>query len=337
MVPAPVLAAFGWEDAQTQSATSGLINETYFVVLDGRRHAVLQQLHPVFGPTVNLDLEAVTEHLAKHGLVTPRLIRTAAGEAWAEHDAKYWRAITYVPGRTFEQVPSIEAAQSAGELIGRFHRAMADFDREFAHVRTGVHDTAAHVAKLATLRGSHSLPEIDALAAEILHEADRLFDFSNLPVRPCHGDLKISNVLFSSDSHEAICLIDLDTNAMQLVAHEMGDALRSWCNPHPEDSDCPEVSLDILSAAIHGYARGSAGLLSLAEQASIAPGFQTIPIELAARFCADAYEDKYFGWDASRYPSRRAHNLARAKSQLRLGQAVHAARSQIDASICAAF
>lgn len=336
VVPGVVLEAYGWQDCGVQAATSGLINATYFVSNGDVPHAVLQRLHPVFGPTVNIDLDAVTEHLAGHGLQTPRLLRTASGERWVEHDGKVWRAISYLPGRTFDKVPSAEAAQSAGELVGRYHVALADLDHTFVHVRAGVHDTAAHVAKLARLR-AEGAPEIDALADEILAEAAALPDFSALPLRPCHGDLKISNVLFAPDSMEAVCLIDLDTNAMQHIAYELGDALRSWCNPHAEDVEAPEVSLEILSAAIRGYAKSAGGLLTTAEQDSIAAGFVTIPIELAARFCADAYEDCYFGWDASRYPSRRAHNLARAQSQLRLGQAVRSARGEIDAVIRDAF
>jgi thiamine kinase-like enzyme len=187
------------------------------------------------------------------------------------------------------------------------------------------------------LRATQSRADVDALADDILSEAADLFDFSDLPRRPCHGDLKISNVLFAENSHEALCLIDLDTNAMQLIAYELGDALRSWCNPNAEDAEQPEVSLDILAAAMRGYAASAGDLLSTVEQRSISKGFVTIPIELAARFCADAYEDSYFGWDESRYPSRRAHNLARARSQLRLGQAVRAVRNEIDDIIAAAF
>jgi Ser/Thr protein kinase RdoA (MazF antagonist) len=314
-----------------------LINDTYFVGADDGTRAVLQRLHPVFGPEVNVDLDAVTEHLANHGLRTPRLIRTVSGDRWVEHEGKIWRAISYVPGRTFDKVPSTDAAFSAGELVGRFHRALADLEHTFVHVRAGVHDTAAHVAKLARLRNAQSTPDIDGLADQILAEADNLFDFSALPLRPCHGDLKISNVLFAEDSMDAICLIDLDTNALQHIAYELGDALRSWCNPHGEDVESPTVSMDILSAAIRGYASTARGLLTVAEQESIAPGFITVPIELAARFCADAYEDSYFGWDSSRYASRREHNLARAQSQLRLGQAVRASRTAIDAVIASAF
>src|SRR3989338_7349243 len=42
----------------------------------------------------------------------------------------------------------------------------------------------------------------------------------------------------------------------------------------------------------------------------------TITLELACRFMTDYFVDDYFGWDASRYASRRAHNLARARGQI---------------------
>ncbi len=337
MVAESILEAFGWQGHDVQPASSGLINDTYIVVSHDGPHAVLQCLHPVFAAEVNIDLDAVTAHLATHGLTTPRLIRTLDDGRWVTHEDKTWRAISYIAGRTFDKVPSAEAARSAGALVGQFHRAMADFEHEFVHVRTGVHDTAAHIAKLERLRGEHSLPEVDPLADMILAEAQDLPDFSSLPLRPCHGDLKISNILFAQDSMDAICLIDLDTNAMQYIAYEWGDALRSWCNPHAEDVEQPEVSLDVLSAAIGGYASAAGDLLTADEQESIGLGFMTIPIELAARFCADAYEDSYFGWDTSRYPSRRAHNLARAQSQLKLGQAVRGKLDGIEATIHRAF
>ena len=71
---------------RSSRSPAGLINKT-FVVRDGATPiAVLQQLHPIFGADVNLDLEAVTTHLAPAGIVTPRLIRTLDGQPWVEHD-----------------------------------------------------------------------------------------------------------------------------------------------------------------------------------------------------------------------------------------------------------
>ena len=84
MVPADVAAAWGWQDAEIAVLPGGLINLTY-VVRSGAPLAVLQRLHPVFGAKVNLDIEAVTAHLAARGLITPRLIRTRDGRAWVGH------------------------------------------------------------------------------------------------------------------------------------------------------------------------------------------------------------------------------------------------------------
>ena len=57
-------------------------------------------------------------------------------------------------------------------------------------------------------------------------------------------------------------------------------------------------------------------------------GLETVCIELAARFAVDAFRDSYFGWDPSRFPTRRVHNLVRARGQLALGLAVRAARDE---------
>ncbi len=56
----------------------------------------------------------------------------------------------------------------------------------------------------------------------------------------------------------------------------------------------------------------------------------TITIELAARFCADAVHDRYFAWDPSRFESRRAHNLARARSQLALARSLSQRRDSAE-------
>ena len=41
----------------------------------------------------------------------------------------------------------------------------------------------------------------------------------------------------------------------------------------------------------------------------------------------DAFDDRYYGWDPARFPSRRAHNLVRARGQLAHARAVRAARA----------
>ncbi len=337
---AAVLPAWGLEaaEARVERAPSGLIQETWFVEAQGRARLVVQRLHPIFGAPVLEDLEAVTEHLAARGLLTPRLVRTAAGERGVLDAAgKLWRALTYLPGWTVDRMRDPAMAREAGRLVARFHRAVEDLVHEFRFVRAGVHDTAAHLGRLERAAASgEGTDEARALAADIL-EAGRALELgalASLPRRVTHGDLKISNVLFSGDGGppEARALLDLDTLGHQPLAVELGDAWRSWCNPLGEDVVETRFDVEIFEAAVSGYA-ADAGEIGAAERDALVPGLMTIATELAARFCVDAFEDRYFGWDPARFPSRRAHNLVRAAGQLRLARQVAAARGRAEAAV----
>jgi len=326
MIPA---AAWGWQSDEVtiERLLGGLINETYTVRAAGTPIAVLQRLHRVFGPAVNLDLDAVTTHVAAKGLVTPRLLRTRDGRAWHEADG-VWRALTWVDGETVHTVPSPAWARAGGELVGRFHRALADFTYDYQFTRAGVHDTAAHLARLRDRVDAGGDPEAVALGREILDAAAALPAIPATPRRNIHGDLKISNLLFVRDpAPVAVSLVDLDTLGLGTMAFELGDMMRSWCNPHGEDAGAVAFELAIFREAIRGFRDAADDQLSADERASIVPALETVCIELAARFAVDVFDDAYWGWDPARFPSRRAHNIVRARGQLALGLAVRAARA----------
>jgi hypothetical protein len=238
---------------------------------------------------------------------------------------------------------------------------VADWDYSFRHVRTAAHDTAKHLQRLREIKSRAEAQqdlEVTSLATAILDASRHIrVDYSALPRRICHGDLKISNILFWDDRpNEARCLIDLDTLGYQYIAYELGDALRSWCNPTGEAAATPQIDLDIFQAALAGYATatppnddtatvGAGRAPSLAdaragrapplhwlnpdEVVSIVEGLETICIELSSRFAVDALEDRYFGWDEQRFASRREHNIARAAGQLALFTSVHRHRDTL--------
>ncbi len=327
-VPPEVAAAWGWRAEQATPLSGGLINDTFVVRDDaGANVACLQRLHAIFAGEVNLDIEAVTAHVAARGLVTPRLIRTRADRAWLDHDGRAWRALTWVDGASVHHVPAPAWAESAGELVGRFHRALADLQHDYAFVRAGVHDTAAHLARL---RAHAASAEVDVEAAELARAiaaaAAAVPELPDTARRHVHGDLKISNVMFAGGA--ARCLVDLDTVARGTLAFELGDAMRSWCNPRGEDAGSVAFDLDIFRAAMRGYRAVADAIVTRAERRSIVIGLETVCLELAARFANDVIEDRYFGWDAAWFPSRRAHNLVRARGQLALGLAVRRARDE---------
>lgn len=305
----------------------GLINKTY-VVNNGQKRAIVQRLNPIFPPIVHQDIEAVTRHLRRHGMTTPLLWPTtqnnAQGHLFADVNGEIWRVMDYIAGRTHTRLRDVDLAKQAGALVGRFHRALHDFVHTFANPRGNVHDTPKHLANLQKALQEHQehrlYQDVSVLAESLLEQAKQLPNLDHLPKRPSHGDLKISNLLF--DEHGAgLCLIDLDTLSSMIWPFEMGDALRSWCNPGGEDEGAVHFDLSLFSAAIEGYAEQKPNLTRL-EIDSLIDGVRTICLELSARFLADALQESYFGFDASRFPARGEHNLVRARSQWALYRSV---------------
>lgn len=318
---------------------TGLINLTLRGRI-GAREVVVQRLHPVFAGTVHHDIEAVTAHLAARAFTTPRLVPTAEGRLWVDDDeGRPWRVLSYVAGGVaYDAVDAPSLAHEAGRLVGGFHAALLDLEHDYVHVRPGVHDTAAHLAKLeAALRTHHAhrlRPEVERAGEALLAGRAQLCDARALPLRHAHGDLKISNLLFDARGR-GLCLVDLDTLGRMPLAFELGDALRSWCNRAHEDADAA-FDPEIFAAAIAGYASEAPGL-DASEIDSLVLGTATIALELSARFLTDALEERYFGWDASRYPARGEHQLARARGQLALARALGTERSALEECVRAAF
>lgn len=303
-------------------ADGGLINVTW-VVGEPPTH-VIQRINPIFPDAVHERVRWVTDLLEATGHRTPRLVPTAGGASFhADDGGLRWRVLTFIPGRTFHRVQAPSQAFAAAALVGRFHGALMERVEDLAPLRPSVHDTRRHMEHLArTLEGcgGHRLAEE---ARQVGHGILRTWERwerrhvpPDLPLRPAHGDLKISNVRFSEDG-EALCLLDLDTLGRMTLAEELGDALRSWCNPHGEDRP-PQVDPAIFQAALDGY-RSAAPFVTRAELAALPVGMARIAVELAARFCADAIHESYFGWNPSLAPTRGEHNLLRARSQLGLG------------------
>ena len=343
LIPDLVLGRWSrFKNAQVHAFGTGLINKTLLVRANDGERAVFQHLHPVFAGSVNEDIDAVTRHLQHKGLTTTRILPTDDGALFVDDPTtkRPWRALTFVPGHSVDRIDSPARAFAGGALVATFHRAVADLSHQYRHVRPGVHDTRKHLAYLAQALDEHPAHrlflEVAPLAAQMFAAAQTLPDLTTLPARHSHGDLKISNVLFNTQD-EGVCLVDLDTLGLMAWPLEMGDALRSWCNPRGEDVEQAAIDLDIFDAAIKGYASAGAGLVSIAERDALVDGLFTICLELSTRFLADALHENYFGWNDSQHPSRGDHNLLRARGQWALAQSVVAKRTQLQAMVRAAL
>jgi Ser/Thr protein kinase RdoA (MazF antagonist) len=341
-LPQPVLRAFRIEPNSPRQIGGGHINQTFVATLANGARSVVQRVNPIFSAEIHYDIDAVSRHLQSHGLTSPTLLRTTEGKLWLQHAHAVWRAQTLIEGDSIEALDSPAQAYASGQLLGRFHATLADLDHDFQGQRPDTHNTAQHLATLEKALAQHSshsaFADIEPLAAAILSAAERIETLPLSPLHVVHGDPKITNVLFDRTSPATtICFVDLDTLARRPIAAELGDALRSWCNPAGEDAADSDFSLELFDAAIRGYAKGSGPLLNNDERSAIVAGSYAIGVELAARFCADALAESFFGWDGSRFPSASAHNLARAKAQLAVADAISAASSKMRAVVEDAF
>jgi len=318
---AEVLAAFPLSQPQWQPLGRGNINDT-FAVTAGGAHYVLQRLNPIFQATVHFDIEAVTAHLQGKGLRTPRLQRSCDDRLWVEDgEQRAWRLFDRIDGESHARAVEPVLCREAGRLAARFHQALFDLDYTFRSARLGVHDTTRHLAHLEAMLAAHAdhvaFSEARAVAQQIFDGLAALPPLEGFPPRIVHGDMKLDNIIFSA-AGEALCFIDLDTVATMNIPPEMGDAFRSWCNPGGEDLEQPHFSQAHLAEALEGYGDVARGSLAANEVEGLVPATETIMLELAARFCADALAESYFAWDSSRYDAAWQHHLVRARGQLGL-------------------
>ncbi len=231
--------------------------------------------------------------------------------------------LSWVPGVTVDTLDGSARAAEAGSLVGRWHRATADLEHDFAFSRPGAHDTEAHMATLRRAldehRGHRLHGEVEALAEQILGGWEAWTGQLEGRPRIAHGDLKISNLRFDAQGR-GLCLLDFDTLSKLPLDIELGDAARSWCNPLGEDVAQAQFDVELFEAGFGAYA--AANPLQPEEREALPRGVQRICLELAARFAADALAESYFGWRPEVAPTRGDHNLLRARGQASLAASV---------------
>jgi Ser/Thr protein kinase RdoA (MazF antagonist) len=175
---------------------SGLIHRTYRVETD-RGVYVLQRLHEVISNKAIEDMNQVTRHVMSEGIRAPALLKTKAGTFVAEYEGVRWRLYPWIDGAVVDAVTTKEMAHEAGRIVGDLHRALASLPYVPQGSIPHFHDTEYVLQELAAVQGE--LPpevfDIGKQIAELLPRA--IVGVEAGPKQLIHGDLKISNMIFS--------------------------------------------------------------------------------------------------------------------------------------------
>ena len=352
---ASVAAAFHPPEAieSIRPLGSGNVNDTYLVRAGGELF-VLQRLNTavfrqpqrvirnlqVLNRHVQGKLQGNPPELRGRRWELPQLVSTRhGGQPWTEcRQGGFWRTITFVgDAHTVDVIEGTAQARELGYGLGMFHHLISDLPHhQLFDTLEGFHITPHYLDQYTkTLED----PQVPACAhsdrcrafireregfVSVLEDAKQR---GELRLRPIHGDPKINNVMLDRRNGQAVALIDLDTVKPGLVHYDIGDCLRSCCNPLGEettDFDAVHFDTALAEAILTGYLSVARGFLTATDIDFIVDAVRLISFELGLRFFSD-----YLAGSVYFKANHPQHNLHRALAQFRLTESIEAQEGEL--------
>lgn len=334
---------------------NGNINDTYLVSVEAGpvEYFILQRINTRVFPRpkwVLSNLRTLARHVDTRLMRTegtasrrweiPHILETRAGkDYYRDPQGSFWRAISFIAKSTsYDTILNRRHAWEAGYALGRFQSLVSDLSTDKMYdTLEGFHITPRYLEGYdqilaRTLRGAGSSKAsfcYQTIAAHrswasVLEDAK---ERGELQMRIIHGDPKINNFMISDQTGQAVSVVDLDTVKPGLVHYDIGDCLRSSCNPLGEETtDFEKIRFDLQLARVilEGYLSVAHQFLTGPDYAYIYDAICLIPFELGLRFFTDYLAgNQYF---KVRHPD---HNLDRALVQFKLLESIEAQENEI--------
>ena len=281
----------------------------------------------------------------------PQVLLTDEGQDyWLTENGEYWRSLSFIAdSHSFDVMENTSQAREVGYALGTFHYLTSDLSPEkLADTLVGFHITPQYLRQyqevLAKSQAENKVQNSPKLnyCFQIISDRQGLANIledakvsGKLPLRTMHGDPKVNNILFDQQTNLAMSMIDLDTVKSGLIHYDIGDCLRSGCNPLGEDvAEWEDVNFDteLCSAILSGYLEVGRSFLTEYDYVYIYDAIRVITFELGLRFFTDYLAgNQYF---TVKYPE---HNLQRSLVQFRLLESIEAQASIIQKIIQSAW
>ena len=320
----------------------GHINDTFCVVCQPQEgdciRFILQGLSMAAFPRQDELMEnfiGITSHLRKKIIAnggdplreTLSLVQTRdSKDYYTDCAGKAWRLTPFIENTDCFQSATPELFEASARAFGRFQYLLSDYPAETLHESiVNFHNTEDRFAKFEAALAADKMGRAKEVEAEVKFVMDRKADCSvalqalrdgKLPLRVTHNDTKLNNILIDRNTHEGICVIDLDTTMPGLSINDFGDSIRFGANHSKEDEkDLSKVNFDIelYEAYTRGFLEGAQGGLTAAELEYMPWGAKLMTLECGIRFLTDYLDgDHYF---RIHYPEQ---NLDRTRTQFKL-------------------
>jgi len=332
---------------------NGNINKTFLVTLNegGEKNFILQCIntkvfyHPEL---VTRNIRVVTEHMhSRLGSISlngrrweiPLVLSASDGhDFWIDPDGLFWRASSFIHrSRSFDTIEDTGHAKEVGYALGLFHNLLSDLPpHRLSDTLKGFHITPLylkHYREVLAKSKPDGSPEVERCLKFISKRSAFVNILENakasgkLRLSVIHGDPKINNIMIDNDTQKAVCIIDLDTVRSGLIHYDIGDCLRSGCNPAGEETEQVETVCfdpDLCNAILQGYLSIAREFLSMNDFDFIYDSIRLLTFELGLRFFTDFLEGNvYFRVN---HPK---HNLIRALVQFELTGSIESQETAI--------
>ncbi len=313
---------------------NGHINHTYLICTqDGTRYILQQMSAQAFHdiPALMRNISRVSAFLSqqdsdpRHSL---HLAPTVDGAPYLHTpEGEDWRVYAFIEGGV-----CLDAPERDGDLyqcayaFGAFQKALGGFPaQELSETIPHFHDTPRRYQALKEAIEKDSLGRAATCQEEIAFalarekEAASLMELLRqvkLPLRVTHNDTKLNNVMLDAQTHQGLCVLDLDTVMPGLAAFDFGDLVRFGANTGAEDEkDLSRIglSMDNYAQLLDGFLSACGDSLTETEIATLPLGAKLMTLECGVRFLTD-----YLMGDVYFHIQRPEHNLDRCRTQFKL-------------------
>ena len=305
---------------------TGLINHTFELSAHVNKY-ILQRVNTQVFPNYQQGLENII--LIKKWLKETNYsyeFPSPLQNQYLNFDNKLWRLLPYVKNsKSINKVSKIREAEEAVKCMTEFYKCLEDFPIEKLNItipnfHSGKHKILDFQKALINAKNKRK-KNAQKLISELKKNLEILIKWDEickiLPMRVIHYDTKINNFLFEKSTNKVIALIDLDTLMPGCVLSDVGDMIRTYCNPVGEESkDVLKVicNENIIASIINGVKDS----LTHKEIEYLNFGGLAITFMQSVRFLTDYLNDDVYY--ETNYENQ---NLVRANNQFKLYQSLN--------------
>ncbi len=331
----------------------GHINTTYMLCFIFEAQPTARYIMQKVNTSIFLDYKGlisniylVTEYLKKKVIAdggdplreTLTLIPTRDGEHYLEYENEVYRIYHFIEDATCYQAATPELFYESARAFGKFARQLDGFDAtllidgipKFHDTKNRYKNFMASVERDAKQRADFVQEEIDFVKQREGFCSIVLDEIANgsIPLRVCHNDTKLNNVMIDNETNTGVCVIDLDTVMQGSLLYDFGDSIRFGASSALEDEeDLDKVYCDIekYDLYVKGFLEECGSILSDKEFELLTQGGGILmTFECGMRFLTDYLDgDVYF---KTHKPN---HNLIRARNQFKLVADMEAKLSEL--------